>query len=137
MTSTRVIVVLVLLLSLLMGGCSSTRESQSISETLSVEIIQSHLEASINQDVSVQLRTAPGALCFIAIEYASGFSKAKDVGPKHANAEGLVEWSWQVSSGTTTGTWPVTIVCSLGTDSVVTQLELIVLDKASEANGET
>ena len=137
MTSTRVVVVLLLLMSLLMAGCSSTHENQPIAKTLSIEVIQSHLEVTINQNASVQLRTAPGALCFIAIVYASGFSKAGDVGPKYANAEGFVEWSWQISSRTTPGTWPVTIVCTSDTESIVTQLELVVLDNTSEANGET
>ena len=129
---------LLLLTALLVFGCASSPRSESASlEGLSVEIIQSNLTAGLNQTAFVLLRTSPNALCFIAVEYAGGFSEASDVIPKRADSDGIVRWEWKISPSTTLGTWPVTIICSLGSDSIATQLELVVLDLSSESDGET
>ena len=137
MIHTRVFVVFLLLLAILMGGCSPTHENQPSAETLSVEIIQSNLTVSLNQTAFVLLRTSANALCFIAVEYANGVSKASDVIPKRANSDGIVRWEWKIAPKTTPGAWSVTIICSLGAESIVTQRELVVLDLSSESDGET
>ncbi len=71
---------------------------------------------------TVAARTAPGAQCSIVVRYKSGPSKAQGLGPKIADANGNVSWSWKVGTNTTPGAWPVTITCggsSASTEVVV------------------
>jgi hypothetical protein len=63
---------------------------------------------------SIEIRTAPNALCTIAVIYKSGASRAKGLSPKQAGSQGSVAWSWIVGTRTTPGTWPIIVNCSLG-----------------------
>jgi hypothetical protein len=61
---------------------------------------------------SVAITTAAKASCSITVRYKSGPSKAQGLGPKQANASGVVSWSWKVGTRTTSGSWPVIIACN-------------------------
>ena len=63
---------------------------------------------------TVAATTTAGAACSVVVVYKSGPSKASGLGPTTAGAEGAVGWSWTVGSRTTTGSWPVTITCTIG-----------------------
>ena len=58
--------------------------------------------------------TSAGASCTITVNYKSGPSKASGLGPKMADANGNVSWSWKVGATTTPGTWRIVVKCSLG-----------------------
>jgi hypothetical protein len=73
-------------------------------------------------------RTTSNANCSIVVDYKSGPSTARGLGPKTASAAGAVAWSWLVGTRTTPGTWPVTVTCSGGGQTDTTQRFLTVLD---------
>lgn len=59
----------------------------------------------------VTARATPGALCHIRVQYAHGPSNARGLAPATAGPDGVVAWSWRVSSRTRQGEWPVTVIC--------------------------
>lgn len=64
-----------------------------------------------SRTATVTARAAPGAVCQIRVQYAHGPSLARGLAPAVAGPDGLVCWSWRVSSRTRAGEWPVTVVC--------------------------
>ena len=60
------------------------------------------------------VRTAPAAYCTIVVIYKSGPSSAAGLTPKNADGSGVASWTWKVGTGTTVGSWPVTVTCSSG-----------------------
>ena len=64
-----------------------------------------------SKQVTVRARATPGAECSIRVQYARGPSNARGLGPAIAGPDGMVEWSWRVSSRTRPGEWPVTVAC--------------------------
>jgi hypothetical protein len=71
-------------------------------------------------------RTAPGAVCSIAVVYKSGPSSAAGLAPATAGAGGDVRWTWTVGSRTSAGSWPVTVTCSAGGASASAGATLVV-----------
>ncbi|WP_067934464.1 thermonuclease family protein [Alicyclobacillus kakegawensis] len=84
-------------------------KSASTSKTSGLSIVSSHLSVHRGQKASITVRTKPKALGTIEVDYKSGPSKAKGLGPKYANASGLISWTWTVGTNTTRGSWPVII----------------------------
>ena len=66
---------------------------------------------------SVTVKTAARAQCGITVDYPSGPSTARGLEPKTAGSGGTVTWKWKISSDVKRGTWPVTVVCSVGARS--------------------
>ena len=64
-----------------------------------------------SKQVTVRARATPGAVCSIRVQYARGPSNARGLAPAVAGPDGVVEWSWRVSSRTRPGEWPVTVAC--------------------------
>jgi len=62
------------------------------------------------QQATVTARATPGTVCRIHVQYARGRSNARGLGPAVAGPDGLVRWSWRISSRTRPGEWPVTVV---------------------------
>lgn len=75
---------------------------------------------------SIQVKTVPGAACTIMVIYKSGPSRAKGLGPKTSDGEGLVAWSWIVGTRTTPGSWPVKVECSAGGRHGAVEAHLVV-----------
>lgn len=75
---------------------------------------------------SIQIKTVPGAACAIMVIYKSGPSRAKGLGPKVSDREGLVAWTWIVGTRTTPGSWPVKVECSAGNRHGGTETHLVV-----------
>lgn len=75
---------------------------------------------------SIEVKTAPGAACTIMVIYKSGPSRAKGLGPKISDREGLVAWNWIVGTRTTPGSWPVNVECSAGNRHGAVQVYLVV-----------
>jgi micrococcal nuclease len=67
---------------------------------------------SRGSNVTLSAKTSPGASCTITVNYKSGPSKASGLGPKTADSSGVVSWTWKVGSGTTLGTWPISVTCN-------------------------
>lgn len=64
-----------------------------------------------SRTASVTARATPGAVCHIRVQYAHGPSAARGLAPAVAGPDGVVAWSWRVSSRTRQGEWPVTVAC--------------------------
>jgi hypothetical protein len=130
-------VVVLVLTSLVVGlvACSAAQDRQALDESLAIEILESKLEVGANESASITIRTSPGALCFIAVEYATQMSQAKDLVPKRASGEGIAAWTWRIPPTTTSGTWPVSLVCADGEESTATVVDLVVRTN-TDVNGE-
>jgi micrococcal nuclease len=74
-------------------------------------------------DATVSAVAAAKASCSITVEYKSGPSKAGDLTPKIADADGKVSWTWKVGTRTTPGKWPVTIACGKQTVKTTVTVE--------------
>jgi len=72
------------------------------------------------------VQTAPGAHCLIGVAYKSGPSHAAGLTPKDADAKGRAAWTWRFGSATTSGTWPVTVVCAAGEQQGTVTASLVV-----------
>lgn len=66
---------------------------------------------------SVTIKTAAKAQCGITVSYPSGPAAAKGLEPRTASSRGMVTWKWRVANDVKRGTWPVSVVCSLGARS--------------------
>lgn len=100
-------------------GCSVTRSSSSSSKTRTAQskastssqgtVTGNHLSVRDGGEASITIKTKPYASGNIEVDYKSGPSKAKGLGPKKANSQGVISWSWKVGSNTTPGTYNVII----------------------------
>jgi hypothetical protein len=77
-------------------------------------------------NATAKVKTAPGAECFITVEYKSGPSTAGGLEPKTANSAGAVSWTWRVGPKTSAGEWPVAIECTKG-DTTDYDMEYLVV----------
>ncbi len=77
-----------------------------------VEIVDVSLAAGRGRtrQATVTARATPGAMCHIRVQYARGRSNARGLAPAIAGPDGLVRWSWRVTSRTRPGEWPITVV---------------------------
>ncbi len=82
--------------------------------TTFVQITRLTSPVARGQYATAAAATVPGASCRIEVVYKSGPSSASGLGDKTASSSGLVSWTWRVGTRTTTGTWPVTVTCSVG-----------------------
>lgn len=75
-------------------------------------------EAKIGENVTMSIKTLPGAACSIVFIINDDNERSSDLGlvPRVADEYGLVEWTWQVSQAEP-GTRPVEIVCANGAKS--------------------
>ena len=83
---------------------------------LAVNLISVTSPAAPFSDATLEVKTAPEALCSITVLYKSGPSRAKGLVPQQANARGRAAWTWRVGSNTTPGQWPIVVVCRKGGD---------------------
>jgi hypothetical protein len=81
---------------------------------LPVTIVSLTSPVSHGNAANISIKTAPGAACTIAVTYKSGPSRAKGLGPKIADNQGLIFWTWIVGTRTTPGQWPISVNCSAG-----------------------
>lgn len=94
-------------------GCSSstssgTHSTQSKGATQGT-VTENHLSVHDGGVASVTVKTKPYASGSIEVDYKSGPSKAKGLGAKKANSQGVISWSWKVGSNTSPGTYNVII----------------------------
>ncbi len=81
-------------------------------QQLQVKLVNITSPATPGKDATIAVQTSPRAACKITVQYDSGPSKAKGLGPKTADAKGNVKWTWRVGAKTKKGTWPITVSCS-------------------------
>lgn len=91
--------------------------------TQGVKIISVTSPAARNSYATLRAHVKPGATAYIDVEYKSGSSKAKGLGPKKANASGNVSWTWKVGGRTTIGSWPITVTSN--GKSATTEIEVV------------
>lgn len=96
---------------LLLGGPLG-EAYQTPPPALDVGLVSLTSPVKAGDDASITVRTAPAARCHITVHYKSGLSKAKGLGPKLADMQGQVNWTWRVGSRTTPGRWPIVVACS-------------------------
>jgi outer membrane biosynthesis protein TonB len=77
-----------------------------------VQILSISDPAPRNSIATLTAKVAPGATASIAVHYDSGDSIAQGLGPKQADANGNVSWSWHVGGRTHLGTVGVTVTCN-------------------------
>lgn len=81
-------------------------------QQLQIKLVNISSPATPGKDATIAVHTSPRATCKITVQYDSGPSKAKGLGPKTADARGNVKWTWRVGAKTKKGTWPITVSCS-------------------------
>lgn len=91
------------------NGAHSSTHSDVSRQSASLSIIAADLYVRPGEDARVEIRTKPGALGTIQVDYLSGPSRAKGLYPKKADVEGDIAWVWKVGTRTTPGKWPVWI----------------------------
>ena len=77
-----------------------------------LEIVSVTSPVSKGAYASLTAKTSPNASCSITVYYKSGPSEASGLGPKTADASGMVSWTWKVASRTTSGTWRIVVNCN-------------------------
>ncbi|MCW5850804.1 MAG: DnaJ domain-containing protein [Anaerolineae bacterium] len=90
---------------------AKTRSSPPPPQRLEILGIQHGPMRGRSRQVTIRARATPGAVCSIRVQYARGPSNARGLSPAVAGPDGVVEWSWRVSSRTRPGEWPVTVAC--------------------------
>ena len=103
----------------------------------SIALLVHCLDVLPGQNASVTIKTEPGGLCFIAVQYYSGLSVSDSLKVRQANDEGISEWKWKVSPTTKPGEWPVTIVCAVDDRLAMRTLSLVVREPPSEETPNT
>lgn len=93
---------------------------------LELTVVDVRSPVSPGSSATVKVKTAPGADCYIAVEYKSGRSKAKGLDPKKADAAGDVSWTWVVGPNTSSGQYPITVTASMDGQSA-TQITTFVV----------
>jgi hypothetical protein len=66
------------------------------------------------EDARVVIDTGKAAECVIEVTYDTGPSEDAGLGPKTADGEGRVSWSWTVDTTAAKGTYPIDITCFKG-----------------------
>jgi len=84
--------------------------SPSVSAALEIVSVTSPVSKGANATLTA--KTSPNASCSITVYYKSGPSTAAGLGPKTANASGMVSWTWKVGARTTSGTWRIVVTCN-------------------------
>jgi hypothetical protein len=78
-------------------------------------------------EVTIQIRSNPTAVCTIAVEYNKIPSTDAALIEKTTDEFGMVDWTWTVDAGAPKGKWPVKVTCSLDEQrSAVVQGDLVV-----------
>jgi len=105
------------------GETESTTGTSTPAPTLTTQVFSGPLSLSAvsltsptarGSLASLTIQTAPGAPCTITVIYKSGPSSASGLGPQTADDDGNVTWQWKVGSGTTPGTWKITVTATTG-----------------------
>lgn len=99
------------------GTSDTSPSSISISKTiLPITVVdgQSNLSTYPGGSMTLAITTSPYAVCAFTVSYGSSTpSKALGIVPRNADANGNVNWRWQVESGIHTGTWPLAVTAIL------------------------
>jgi micrococcal nuclease len=88
---------------------SSKSSSSHKSPSSSTSVTGTTLNVRHGQYASVSVKTKPGVLGTIEVDYKSGPSHASGLGAKTANSSGIISWRWRVGTNTTPGHYPVII----------------------------
>lgn len=97
-----------------------------VATNLSIKVVALTSPVSAGSEAKIEIESAPGAQCTIAVRYKSGFSRASGLYPKRADARGRVAWAWRVGTRTTPGIWPIYIACMVGKESADLRTEFTV-----------
>ena len=101
----RLIGIVLVILSLLPTPAASA-------EPLQISVVTPSATVRRGDNASLVVQTVPNASCAIAVQYKTGLGTATGLTSKTADNAGKVGWTWRVSTGVTTGKWPITVTCS-------------------------
>lgn len=79
--------------------------------SVGLEILSVTSPVPAGANATLTAETSPNASCTITVYYKSGASSAAGLGPKIADANGAVSWTWKVGARTTPGTWKIVVSC--------------------------
>ncbi|HPF55090.1 MAG TPA: hypothetical protein PLV03_00990 [Clostridiales bacterium] len=88
---------------------SESPVSSTVTNVQDIQIISLTSPIVHGQDATITIKGTPGVKYTIQVIYKSGASEASGLEPKTAGSNGMVTWSWKVSSRTTPGTWSIEI----------------------------
>jgi len=91
-------------------------------ENIEIHIVSLTSPVNPGQDATIQIKGIPHTTYSINVYYKSGASKSNDLYPKESDSEGLLEWTWQVGSRTSSGEWKITIESEV--DSITTYFKV-------------
>lgn len=110
------------------GSAAASASATPVVTVLAISFTALPDPAIAGSSALIRIRTAPGAICGIAVTYASGAisGAAGLASAATADAGGDAEWSWKVSPSTTKGLASARVGCSRGstTASAVTSFEV-------------
>ena len=90
------------------------REKQD--SQLAIVVSQPFLQVKPGGTAELEVRTQPGAICFIAVCYESGLSTATGLtkhSPQEVDQNGQCSWQWRVGGNTKPGEWPIVVTAYL------------------------
>lgn len=62
-----------------------------------------------SENATITIKGKPNTKYSIKVKYSSGYSSSKELVDMYSNDEGIVSWTFKVSSNTNTGSYPITI----------------------------
>jgi hypothetical protein len=83
--------------------------------------------ATPGEDVSMTVKTNPGATCTIKVMYDKQPSRdARLAEPVTADEYGVVRWEWTIESSVPLGKWPVDVTCAIDKQSAMVRGDLVI-----------
>jgi len=88
-----------------------------------LEIVSVTSPISKGANATLTAKTYPNTSCSITVYTKSGTSKAAGLGPKTADASGMVSWTWKVGTNTTSGSWKIEVICNGVTKETILEVQ--------------
>lgn len=101
-----------------------TQPAENVPVSAAVQSLSSPVNPGSN--ASIYVKTKPGSMCGIVVEYNKITSADSGLVNKVADKYGVVDWSWTVDDSAPAGKWPVTVTCSKGDSSAVVVGDIVV-----------
>ena len=81
-------------------------------QDVKVKVVSVTSPITAGSKATLTVQTDPNARCTPQVQYRSGTGRAKGLSRKTADDQGMVSWTWLVSSATMRGTWPIHVRCT-------------------------
>ena len=105
---------------------AAPQPTQASAAALSIAVTSLTSPIAKGGNATLSIKTVAGANCGITVHYKSGASTAAGLGPKSADGNGNVSWTWKVGTGTTPGTWRIVVNASANGQNVSQEIPFVV-----------